>query len=150
VELVGRRKYYAYSMLGRVHVGRMTRWTGPYDKPVDLGAEPTPYATRWSVRVLRDDGGQGVVFRRTPPLFGRWEPGSSLQPTPRWGAAEERGTEFYFPHGLLAAGFMLLPGLDLAAGLRRWRRRRLGLCAGCGYDLRATPDRCPECGEAAS
>jgi transposase len=41
--------------------------------------------------------------------------------------------------------FVLLAAIA-APKLRAGRRERKGLCRRCGYELRATPERCPECG----
>jgi hypothetical protein len=49
------------------------------------------------------------------------------------------------PHWLFALAF--LSPLHGIWKTRRVRRRlAAGLCAACGYDLRASKDRCPECG----
>jgi hypothetical protein len=50
------------------------------------------------------------------------------------------------PTSYLLVGELVLPVVWLRGWLRRRRRARAGRCAGCGYDLRATPDRCPEYG----
>ncbi|HEV8605197.1 MAG TPA: hypothetical protein VGQ99_07520 [Tepidisphaeraceae bacterium] len=50
-------------------------------------------------------------------------------------------------HWLLALLFLLPPILHLQR-LRKSRRAKiLLLCPTCGYDLRATPTQCPECGK---
>ena len=47
------------------------------------------------------------------------------------------------PYWSLALLTAVLPSLRLRAHFRR-PRNRAGLCPACGYDLRATPGRCPE------
>jgi hypothetical protein len=56
------------------------------------------------------------------------------------------------PYWLLTLVTLLLPLTTTMLWARRrarHRRQARGLCAACGYDLRATPQRCPECGQVA-
>jgi len=50
------------------------------------------------------------------------------------------------PYGAVFALSLAYPAGLLVGWARRRRRRGRGLCVRCGYDLRASGARCPECG----
>jgi len=50
------------------------------------------------------------------------------------------------PLWLFTLMFAILPSSRLIGRLRLKRRSRHGLCPTCGYDLRGSPNACPECG----
>ncbi|HEY2588940.1 MAG TPA: hypothetical protein VGI81_24565 [Tepidisphaeraceae bacterium] len=56
---------------------------------------------------------------------------------------------FDVPYWTIMCAAFIPVGAAVMFLLRRWARRRKlksGHCPQCGYDLRATPTRCPECG----
>lgn len=63
---------------------------------------------------------------------------------PRWG--RDQYVAISFPHWLAVLIFGILPFRWYRQLRRGQRNAATGRCGVCGYDLRATPDRCPECG----
>ncbi len=79
--------------------------------------------------------------------------GFGLFHNPRLFIRDPSGTRWI---GMTLLVMPLWPWAALAALLptawarRKAKRRRAHICANCGYDLRATPGRCPECGAIAT
>jgi hypothetical protein len=121
----------------------------------------------WTINRFTSYGMEGAAWR------GRLGPFSLSRPFDRddaypephtwqelaWPRFERRPSDYGTPSWYLqvpsawTVGLNLIPLVLYVAHViragRRHNRARQGQCARCGYDLRMTPDRCPECGHAA-
>ena len=81
-----------------------------------------------------------------PPRHQTMMAGAGPSP-PRSVARYRRHRGLIVPMWATAALCAAVPVPSLLFALRSRRRFRIGLCPRCGYDLRASPGRCPECGD---
>ncbi len=131
------------------------RWEVQWLSPARFGE------TGWWFRHCEVDAGTlrytSFSFLGVTGSMPRPELKSKVMGSKRNGFGLSVGT-FRFPSagGRFELAFPLWPAVPILAGcsflcLRiaasRRQARKLNLCFVCGYDLRATPGRCPECGE---
>jgi len=139
----------AYQMLqfypGEVSIGISNQTAQePPDPPQDGSPEPAPPTpVAWGYR--------GGMFGGSWPADSVWQrlgfsywPGDVMRVLQNAEDVEYR--HWLMPTWFVVGVLMLPAATQVALLVRRRRRRSMSICTTCGYDLRATPERCPECG----
>lgn len=105
-------------------------------------------------------GREAVVLKMYPPSSVGVYKHALINQKRRWYCEGYRGLKTRFGPSARSAPMMLwiplwIPGLIFGVILflcspvrhhRRRKRKKLGLCLKCGYDLRGSKEQCPECG----
>jgi len=148
----GDRKIELSIARGKASVSHMSQFSGQDGswnyRPVEPGTRLWHGARdgHWRVErfILRVRGDErrpdGTVLG-----FG-WRSGDSVSGQGLFRNVRTVGWGFRVPLWFLAALAAVAPVIRFHAAVCRRRRAPVGRCRVCGYDLRATPDRCPECG----
>lgn len=108
-------------------------WERHGDEPLD-GVVMRTYEDRWGLRTFD-------LVRASAPYDVRvpWYP---------WTGYVRRSVRaVVVPWWVIVLASAVLPAARVRQVLRDRRRAKWGLCRACGYDLRASEGRCPECGE---
>lgn len=126
-----KRPYNVSSTEGRIGIIRLGR--GFSVAKAEFSSMPTPDngGMTWLRGLLKDQN----TTRLAGIFYGS---GASNLGTGSWWV----GVHF----GVIVLLLAVAPGHWIIARARRRLRSATGACANCGYDLRATPERCPECG----
>jgi hypothetical protein len=119
------------------------------------------------------DGGAGALYRKItctrpqdsnlPPGWYLWHASYGVAAYPSFGERTVAGIgvglddspgralstwifRLTLPYRLICGAFSVPTFVALNRLIQRCRRKASGRCVNCGYDLRASPERCPECG----
>ena len=125
-------RLWASSGCGSLTLGRDSR------RPPPPGWQPGPWA--WFA------ASEGLSLDRGGPYWELKRPACNTTTIGLTTAGVRTIEEMLLPYWLLTLPTVILPAVWF---WRRWKlseRKEASLCRVCGYDLRATPDRCPQCG----